>query len=122
MFQMEDSTPVSTSMVTGCNLRKDDDSPNVDQSSYRSMIGSLLYITTSSPNIMHAVGMVGRYQVAPKQSQLLVVKRIFKYLKGIMNYGLWYPRNQNFQLSVYLDVDWANCMDERKARVEVHSS
>jgi hypothetical protein len=114
-FQMEDSTPVSTPMVTGCKLSKDDDSPDVDQSSYRSMIGSLLYITTSRPDIMHVVGMVGRYQSAPKQSHLIAVKRIFKYLKGTMNYGLWYPRNHNFQLSVYSDVDWANCMDERKS-------
>jgi len=114
-FQMEDSKPMSTPMVTGCKLSKDDDSPDVDQSSYRSMIGSLLYITTSCPDIMHAVGMVGRYQVAPKHSRLLVVKRIFRYLKGTMDYGLWYPRNRNFQLSVYLDADWANCVDERKS-------
>jgi hypothetical protein len=61
------------------------------------MIGSLLYITASHPDIMQAVGMVGRFQSAPKQSHLVVVKRIFKYLKGTMTYGLWYPRNQNFQ-------------------------
>jgi hypothetical protein len=79
------------------------------------MIGSLLYMTTSFPDIMHAIGMVGRYQSAPKQSHLLVVKRIFRYLKETMNYGLWYPKNQNFQLSVYSDADWANCMDERKS-------
>jgi hypothetical protein len=95
-FQMEDSKPVGTPMVTGCKLRKDDDSPDVDQSSYRSMIGSLLYITTSHPDIMHVVGMVGRYQSAPKQSHLLAVKRIFRYLKETMTYGLWYPKNQNF--------------------------
>jgi hypothetical protein len=94
---MEDSTPV----VTGCNLSKDDDSLDVDQSSYRSMIGSLLYFTTSHLDIMHVVGMVGRYQVALKHSHLLVVKRIFRYFKVTMNYGLSYPRNQNFQLSVY---------------------
>ena len=111
---MEDSKPMSTPMVTRCKLSKDDDSPDVDQSSYRSMIGSLLYITTSRPDIMHVVGMVGMYHYAPKQSHFLVVKRIFRYLKGTMKYGLWYPRNQNFQLSVYSDVDWANCMDERK--------
>ena len=64
---------------------------------------------------MHVVGMVGRYQATPKQSHLLAVKRIFKYLKGTMNYGLRYPRNQNFQLSVYSDVDWANSVDERKS-------
>jgi hypothetical protein len=60
-FQMEDSKPMSTPMVIACNLRKDDDSPDVDQSSYRSMIGSLLYITASRPDIMHVVGLVGRY-------------------------------------------------------------
>jgi len=114
-FQMEDSKPVGTPMVTGCKLRKDDDSPDVDQSSYRSMIGNLFYITTSLPDIMHVVGMVGRYQCAPKQSHLLAVKRIFRYLKETMNYGLWYPKNQNFQLSVYSDADWDNYMDERKS-------
>jgi hypothetical protein len=60
-FQMEYFTPMSTPMVTGCKLSKDDDSPDVDQSSYRYIIGSLLYITTSHPDIMHVVGMVGRY-------------------------------------------------------------
>jgi hypothetical protein len=114
-FQMEDSTPMSTPMVTVCKLSKDDDSFDVDQSSYRSMIGNLLCITTSRPDIMHAVGMVGRYQSTPKQSHLIAFKIIFKYLKGTMNYGLWYPRNHNFQLSVYSNDDWANCMDERKS-------
>jgi hypothetical protein len=96
-------------------IKQDDDSLDVDQSSYRSMIGSLLYITTSHPDIMHVVGMVGRYQSAPKQSHLLAIKRIFRDLKETMNYGLWYPKNQNFQLSVYSDVDWVNFMDERKS-------
>jgi hypothetical protein len=63
---MEDSKPMSTPMVTGCKLRKDHDSPDVDHSSYRSMIDSLLYITASRPDIMHVFGMVGRYQSAPK--------------------------------------------------------
>jgi hypothetical protein len=114
-FQMEDSSTVSTPMVVGCKLRKDDISPDVDQRTYRSMIGSLLYITTSRPNIMQVVGMVGHFQSAPKQSHLVAVKRIFKYLKGTMTYGLWYPRNQNFQLIAYSDADWANCVDERKS-------
>jgi hypothetical protein len=65
-FQMEDFKLVGTPMVTGCKLSKDDDSPDVDQSSYRSMIGNLLYITTYRLDIMHAVGMVGRYQSTPK--------------------------------------------------------
>jgi hypothetical protein len=114
-FQIKDSKPVGTPMVTRCKLSKDNDSPKVDQSSYRSMIGILLYITTSHPDIMHVVGMVGRYQSAPKQSHLLVVKRIFRYLKETMTYGLWYPRNKKFQLTTYSDVDWANCVDARKS-------
>jgi hypothetical protein len=61
IFQMEDSKPLSTPMVIGWKLSKDDDTPDVDQSSYRSMIGSLLYITTSRLDIMNVVGMVGRY-------------------------------------------------------------
>jgi hypothetical protein len=114
-FQMEDYTPMSTPMVTGCKLSKDVDSPDVDHSSYSSMIGSLLYIKTSCLDIMHVVGMVGRYQDAPKHSHLLAVKIIFRYLKGTMSYGLWYPKNHNFQLSFYSDVHWANCVDERKS-------
>jgi hypothetical protein len=104
-LQMEDSSPDSTPIVVGCKLSKDVISPDVDQRTYQSMIGSLLYVITSRPNIMQAVGMVGRYQSAPKQSHLAAVKRIFKYLKGTMTYGLWYPRNQNFQLTAYSDVD-----------------
>ena len=65
-FNMEDSKPVGMPMETKCKLSKEDESPEVDQKSYRSMIGSLLYLTTSRPNIMQAIGMVGRYQSAPK--------------------------------------------------------
>jgi hypothetical protein len=114
-FQMEDSSPVSTPMVVGCKISKYDISPYVDQRTYHSMIGSLLYITSSCPDIMQVVGMVGRYQFAPKQSHLVDVTRILKYLKGTMTYGLWYPRNQNFQLTSYSDADWENCVDDRNS-------
>ena len=114
---MEDSSPINTPMVVGCKLIKDDPSPDVDQRTYRSMIGSLLYITTSRPDIMQAIGMIGRFQSAPKKIYLVVVKRIFKYLKGTMTYGLWYPRNKNLRLAAYSDVDWENCLDERKSTI-----
>jgi len=114
IFQMEDLSPVSTPMIVGCKLRKENISSDVDQRTYPSMIGILLYITTSRLDIMQVVGMVGRFQSAPKQSHLVAVKRIFKYLKGTMTYGLWYPRNQNFQLTMYSDADWTKCLDERK--------
>ena len=111
-FQMEDASSVSTPMVVSCKLGKDDPSPDVDQRTYCSMIGSLLYITTSRTDIMQVVGMVGRFQSAPKQIHLVVVKRIFKYLKGTMTYGLCYPIYQNLQLTAYSDADWENCLDE----------
>jgi hypothetical protein len=96
---MEDYSPISTPMVVGCKLIKDDISPDIDQRTYRSMMRSLLYITSSRPNIMQAIEMVGCYQSSPKQSHLVVVKRIFKYLKGTMTYGMWYllgPHNVPF--------------------------
>jgi hypothetical protein len=92
-FQMEYSSPISTPMVVSCKLSKDDISPDVDHRTYRSMIGILLYITTSRPDIMQAVRMVVHYQYAPKQSHLAAIKRIFKYLKGTITYGIWYPKN-----------------------------
>jgi hypothetical protein len=81
-FGMEDCKLVTTPMQTSCKLRKDDDSKSTDQRQYRSMIGSLLYVTTSRPDVMEAVGQVARFQAAPKESHVLAVKRIFRYLKG----------------------------------------
>ena len=74
---MEDCKPVSTPMITGCKLCANDGSTNVDQKIYRSMIGSLLYLTSSRPDIMLEVGLVERYQAAPKKNHLLEIKRIF---------------------------------------------
>jgi len=81
-FQMEDSKPVSTPMVTGCKLSLHDDSTKVDKTMYRSLInGILLYSTTTRPNIMQVVGIVGIFQYAPRETHLKVVKRIFIILE-----------------------------------------
>ena len=90
-FQMDDSKPVGTPMVTGCKLSKFDDSKDVEQTMYRSMIGSLLYDIATRLHIMHSICQVGRFQASSKASHLLAVKRIFRYLKGIAEYALWYP-------------------------------
>ena len=79
---------MSTPLVTRCNLSSHDDSPTVNQPEYRSMIGSLLYLTGTRPDIMHAVGIVGRFQANPKESHLQAVKIIFKYLQGTQDLGL----------------------------------
>jgi hypothetical protein len=81
-FRMEDCKLVTNPMQTSCKLRKDDDSKSIDQRQYRSMIGSLLYVTTSKPYVMQAIGQVAQFQASPKESHVLAVKRIFRYLKG----------------------------------------
>jgi len=103
---MEDSKPVCTPTVTGCSLSANDESAAVHQPTYRSMIGSLLYLTGTRLDIMHAVGIVRRFQA---------VKRIFKSLQGTQNYGLWYPRDTDLTLHPYTDVDWAGSVDDRKS-------
>jgi hypothetical protein len=76
-----------------------------------SMIGSLLYVTTSRPDVMQVVGKVAQFQVAPKESHVLTVKRIFKYLKGTKDFRLWYPKGKNLSLIGYTDADWACFID-----------
>jgi len=78
------------------------------------MIGSILYLTGTRPNIMHAVGIVGRFQENPKETHLRAVKRIFNYLQGTQNYGLWYPRDTDLTLHAYTDANWAGSVDDRK--------
>ena len=114
-YGMEDCKPVSTPMITGCNLNSHDDSSGVNQPEYRSMIGSLLYLTRTRPDIMHVVGIVGRFQDKPKESHLQAIKRIFNYLQGTQDFGLWYPKNVDLALHAYTDADWAANVDDRKS-------
>jgi hypothetical protein len=114
-FHMEDSKPVGTPMVTGCKLSKFDDTKDVDQTIYRAMIGTLLYAKTTRPYIMHVVFQVGRFHASPNTSHLLAVKRIFRYLKGKTEYGLWYPTGNQLELYAFTDADWAGCVDDMKS-------
>jgi hypothetical protein len=96
-------------------LSKDDDSKSTDQRKYKSMIGNLVYVTTSRPNLMQAGGQVARFQAAPKESHVLALKRIFKYLKGTIDFGLWYPKGNDLSLIAYTDADWVGCIDDRRS-------
>jgi hypothetical protein len=114
-FGMEYCKPIITPMKTNCKLSKDDDSKSTDQRQYKSMIGNLLYVTTSRPDVMQAVGKVAQFQAAPKESHVLAVKRIFRYLKGTKEFGLWYPKGKDLSLIAYIDADWVGCIDDRRS-------
>jgi hypothetical protein len=97
-FGMEDAKPIKTPMATNGHLDLDEGGKLVDFKLYRSMIGSLLYLTTSRPDIMFSVRMCARFQAAPKECHLTAVKRIMRYLKYSPNIGLWYPKGAQFEL------------------------
>ncbi|GJW71706.1 putative ribonuclease H-like domain-containing protein [Tanacetum coccineum] len=114
-FGFTDVKTASTPMVTQKILLKDKDGEEVDVHLYRSMIGSLMYLTSSRPDIMFAVCACARYQVNPKVSHLHAVKRIFRYLKGQPKLGLWYPKYSPFDLVAYIDSDYARVSLDRKS-------
>ena len=112
---MEDSKLVGTPMCTRLKLTKDDESKEVDQTLYRSMIGKLQYVVHTRPNIALAVGIVARFSTKPKENHMMAVKRILRYLRGIEDYGLWYKFGGNLDLKVFTDADWAGNIDDRKS-------
>ncbi|GKB28654.1 hypothetical protein Tco_0868055, partial [Tanacetum coccineum] len=87
----------------------------IDQTDYRSKIGSLMYLTSSRPDIVQAICYCARYQARPTEKHLKEVKRIFRYLRGNINMGLWYPKGSGFELTAFSDVDHAGCVDTRKS-------
>ncbi|GKA15818.1 hypothetical protein Tco_0695565 [Tanacetum coccineum] len=105
------STPIETQKP----LVNDEEASDVDVHLYRSMIGSLMYLTASSPDIMFAICVCSRFQVNLKTSHLRAVKRIFRYLKGKPKLGLWYPRVSSFDLEAYSDSDYTGANLDRKS-------
>jgi hypothetical protein len=85
-----------------------------DKKLYKSMIGNLLYVKTSRLDVMQEVGIVARFQSAPKESHVQEVKRSFRYMKGTLDYGLWYPKGEDFTLKTYIYVEWEGYVDDRK--------
>ncbi|GKA23973.1 putative ribonuclease H-like domain-containing protein [Tanacetum coccineum] len=114
-FGFTDVKTASTPMETQKLLLKDEDGEEVDVHLYRSMIGSLMYLTSSRPDIMFAVCAYARYQVNLKISHLHAAKRIFRYLKGQPKLGLWYPKDLPFDLVAYTDSDYAGASLDRKS-------
>ncbi|KAK0593555.1 hypothetical protein LWI29_006532 [Acer saccharum] len=114
-FGLENAKHYDTPMSTTLKLSKDASGKDVEQSLYRGMIGSLLYLTASRPNICFSVGVCARYQANPKESHLVTVKRIIRFVNGTSNHGIWYSFDTNPSLVGFSDADWAGNCDDRKS-------
>ncbi|GJS45574.1 retrovirus-related pol polyprotein from transposon TNT 1-94 [Tanacetum coccineum] len=112
---MEKGQSIGTPMATKPKLDADLSGKLVDQTDYRSKIRSLMYLTSSRPDIVQAVCYCARYQARPTEKHLKEVKTVFRYLRGTINMGLWYPKYFGFELTAFSDADHAGCIDTRKS-------
>nr|GEV48555.1 retrovirus-related Pol polyprotein from transposon TNT 1-94 [Tanacetum cinerariifolium] len=117
-FGMDSCDSVDTPMVDRLKLDEDPLGILVDQTRFRSMVGSLMYLTASRPDLVFAVCMCARYQASPTKKHLEALKRVFRYLKGTINWGLWYPKDTDMALTSYVDADHAGCQDTRRSTSE----
>ena len=114
-FGFEDEREIDTPMSPITKLDKDEKGKNVNQKLYRGMIGSLIYLAASRPNVMFCVCLCARFQACPKESHLIALKRIFRYLFGTKNLGLWYPKKLSLELIGFSDADYAGSKTDRKS-------
>nr|GFA64356.1 copia protein [Tanacetum cinerariifolium] len=113
-YGMESCDPVGTPIEIKDNLDLDQNGTPIDAIKYRSMIGALMYLTSSRPDIVHATCLCARYQAKPTEKHLKEVKRIFRYLRGTVNMGLWYTKDSGFDLTGFSDDDYAGYKDTFK--------
>ncbi|KAK6153484.1 hypothetical protein DH2020_013123 [Rehmannia glutinosa] len=114
-FGMEEKSSVKIPMNTSVKMDMDADGKAVDQTRYRALIRSLLYLTASRLDITFAVSVCARFQSTPKESHMTAAKRILRYLKGCQEVGLWYLKEGGFKLIGYSDSDYAGCRADRKS-------
>ncbi|GJU89745.1 retrovirus-related pol polyprotein from transposon TNT 1-94 [Tanacetum coccineum] len=114
-YSLLSSDSIDTPMVEKNRLDKDLQGTPVDATPYHGMIGSLMYLTSSRPDLIYAVCSCARYQAKPTEKHLNAVKQIFRYLKGTINTGLWYSKDTDMSLTAYSDADHAGCYDTRRS-------
>nr|GEV10246.1 retrotransposon protein, putative, unclassified [Tanacetum cinerariifolium] len=114
-YSFESCDPVDTLMVDKSKLDEDKEGKAVDPSHYHDMIGTLLYLTASRPDLQFAICMCARYQARPIEKHVHAVKRIFRYLHGTIHPGLWYPKDSSVALTAFADADHAGCQDTRRS-------
>jgi hypothetical protein len=117
---MDKTKPIKSLMCTNGHLDFDMSGKSVDQKLNRPMIGSLLYLCASRPDIMLSVCMCARFQAAPKEYHLRVVKKIMRYLVITSYLALWYPNGAHFELISYSNADYARCKVDRKSTSETY--
>jgi hypothetical protein len=113
-FDMVNAKPIKTPMPTNGHLDLNDKGKSMDTKVYHSMIGSLLYLCASRPDIMLSMCMCARFQANLKECHLVAVKRILRYLVHTPNIGLWYPKGSKFDLLGYLDSNYVGCKVDKK--------
>jgi hypothetical protein len=114
-FKMDDSKPLSTLMSMTIALDANEDGYPVDQKEYRSMIGSLMYLTVTRPDIQFSVYLCARFQASPGTSQWQAVKRIFRYFLYTLELGLWYSASSSLSLLGFSDANFVGCRVDRKS-------
>ncbi|KAL1321588.1 hypothetical protein AAHE18_14G137900 [Arachis hypogaea] len=115
-LNMLDCNPSNTPMEYGVKLFKEEDGVRkVDQTLFRSLVGSLWYLTCTRPDILFSVGLVSRYMENPTEIHMKAAKRILRYLKGTLEYGMFYSASDKFKLMGYCDSDYAGVIDDRKS-------
>ncbi|XP_042006029.1 secreted RxLR effector protein 161-like [Salvia splendens] len=114
-FKMEGCKPVATPLVTNEKFSKEDGTPKANAAIYRSIIGSLLYLTASRPDIMYSTSLLSRFMQDPSQVHYGAAKRILRYLQGTRDYGIWYTPESFSKLIGYTDSDWGGSTDDMKS-------
>ncbi|GKA99022.1 retrovirus-related pol polyprotein from transposon TNT 1-94, partial [Tanacetum coccineum] len=114
-FNMDQCNAVHNPIVPGIKLTKDDEGTEVDGTIYRQMVGSLMYLTTTRPDLMFAVSLISRYMKRPTESHLASARRVLRYVKGTINFGIFYRKGGNKELIGFTDSDYAGDLDDRKS-------
>ncbi|CAL5408817.1 unnamed protein product [Camellia sinensis] len=114
-FQLQHCNSVGTPIDLGLKLTKDPEGKKIDNILYKQMVGSLMYLTTTRPDIMHGVSLISRYMEHPTELHLLAAKRIFRYLKGTTNFGILYKKGEQSGLIGFTDSDYAGDSNDRKS-------
>ena len=114
-FRMEKSNSVKNPIVPGVRLMKDEEGSKVNATMYKQLVGSLMYLTATRPDLMYVVSLISRFMASPIELHLQAAKRVLRYLKGTVDLGVFYRKEGNGELMAYTDSDYAGDVDDRKS-------